>query len=62
MFMQSARGVVLVTPPWNFPLAIPAGGVLSALMAGNTVIIKPAPETVLISMAHGQSDVGCRHP
>ena len=44
---QSARGVVLVTPPWNFPLAIPAGGVLSALMAGNTVIIKPAPETVL---------------
>lgn len=44
---QKARGVVLVTPPWNFPLAIPAGGVLSALMAGNTVIIKPAPETVL---------------
>lgn len=44
---QSAMGVVLVTPPWNFPLAIPAGGVLAALMAGNTVIIKPAPETVL---------------
>ena len=41
------RGVVLVAPPWNFPLAIPAGGVLAALMAGNTVILKPAPETVL---------------
>ena len=41
------RGVVLVAPPWNFPLAIPAGGVLSALMAGNAVILKPAPETVL---------------
>ncbi len=40
-------GVVLVTPPWNFPLAIPAGGVLAALMAGNSVILKPAPETVL---------------
>ncbi len=40
-------GTVLVTPPWNFPLAIPCGGVLAALMAGNTVILKPAPEVVL---------------
>ena len=31
--------------PWNFPYAIPAGGVLAALMAGNTVILKPPPET-----------------
>lgn len=42
-------GTVLVTPPWNFPIAIPAGGVLAALMAGNTVILKPAPETVLVA-------------
>ncbi len=41
-------GTVLVTPPWNFPLAIPCGGVLAALMAGNTAILKPAPETVLV--------------
>ena len=41
-----ARGVVVVAPPWNFPLAIPCGGVLAALMAGNAVILKPAPETV----------------
>ena len=27
-------GVVVVTPPWNFPLSIPAGGVLAALAAG----------------------------
>ncbi|MEO7099966.1 MAG: proline dehydrogenase family protein [Luteolibacter sp.] len=40
-------GTVLVTPPWNFPLAIPCGGILAALVAGNTVILKPAPETVL---------------
>lgn len=40
-------GTVLVTPPWNFPFAIPCGGILAALMAGNTVILKPAPETVL---------------
>jgi RHH-type proline utilization regulon transcriptional repressor/proline dehydrogenase/delta 1-pyrroline-5-carboxylate dehydrogenase len=40
-------GTVLVTPPWNFPFAIPAGGVLAALAAGNCVILKPAPQTVL---------------
>jgi RHH-type proline utilization regulon transcriptional repressor/proline dehydrogenase/delta 1-pyrroline-5-carboxylate dehydrogenase len=39
------RGVVLVVPPWNFPYAIPAGGVLAALAAGNTVLLKPAPQT-----------------
>ena len=38
-------GVVVVVPPWNFPVAIPAGGVLAALAAGNAVIFKPAPET-----------------
>ncbi|MEZ5341073.1 MAG: proline dehydrogenase family protein [Acidimicrobiales bacterium] len=38
-------GVALIVPPWNFPVAIPAGGVLAALAAGNTVILKPAPET-----------------
>ncbi len=43
-----ALGVVVVTPPWNFPYAIPAGGVLAALMAGNSVILKPARETVLV--------------
>ncbi|MHB1511438.1 MAG: bifunctional proline dehydrogenase/L-glutamate gamma-semialdehyde dehydrogenase [Acidimicrobiales bacterium] len=42
-------GVVVVAPPWNFPLAIPAGGVLAALAAGSSVILKPAPETVLTS-------------
>lgn len=41
-------GVVVVTPPWNFPCAIPCGGVLAALMAGNTVILKPAPEATLV--------------
>jgi RHH-type proline utilization regulon transcriptional repressor/proline dehydrogenase/delta 1-pyrroline-5-carboxylate dehydrogenase len=41
-----ALGVVVVASPWNFPYAIPAGGVLAALAAGNAVILKPAPETV----------------
>lgn len=44
---MKAAGVVVVTPPWNFPYAIPAGGVLAALMAGNSVILKPASESVL---------------
>ncbi|MBV9661890.1 MAG: proline dehydrogenase family protein, partial [Acidimicrobiales bacterium] len=42
-------GTVVVVPPWNFPLSIPAGGVLAALAAGNTVILKPAPETVAVA-------------
>ncbi len=41
-------GVVVVAPPWNFPLSIPAGGVLAALAAGNCVLLKPAPEAVLV--------------
>ena len=38
-------GVVAVVPPWNFPVAIPAGGVLASLAAGNGVLFKPAPQT-----------------
>ncbi|MDE0499038.1 MAG: bifunctional proline dehydrogenase/L-glutamate gamma-semialdehyde dehydrogenase [Acidimicrobiaceae bacterium] len=38
-------GTVLVTSPWNFPVAIPAGGVFASLAAGNAVILKPAPES-----------------
>lgn len=36
------KGIILVIPPWNFPFAIPVGGVASALASGNTVILKPA--------------------
>jgi RHH-type transcriptional regulator, proline utilization regulon repressor / proline dehydrogenase / delta 1-pyrroline-5-carboxylate dehydrogenase len=43
------RGPTVVTPPWNFPLAIPMGGVFAALMAGNSVILKPALETALVA-------------
>jgi len=37
-------GVVVVASPWNFPVAIPTGGVMAALAAGNAVVLKPAPE------------------
>ncbi|MFM7014006.1 MAG: bifunctional proline dehydrogenase/L-glutamate gamma-semialdehyde dehydrogenase, partial [Actinomycetota bacterium] len=36
--------LTLVVPPWNFPVAIPIGGVFAALAAGSSVILKPAPE------------------
>ncbi len=36
------KGVGVVIPPWNFPVAIPLGGIAATLAAGNTVIIKPA--------------------
>jgi RHH-type proline utilization regulon transcriptional repressor/proline dehydrogenase/delta 1-pyrroline-5-carboxylate dehydrogenase len=44
----SPKGTVLVAPPWNFPCSIPAGSILAALVAGNCVIFKPAPEAVLV--------------
>ena len=49
------KGVVVVVPPWNFPIAIPCGGVAAALAAGNTVIIKPASDTVLVAWEMCQS-------
>ncbi len=36
------KGTILVIPPWNFPFAIPVGGVVAALAGGNSVILKPA--------------------
>ncbi len=39
---MKAKGVVLVLSPWNFPCAIPCGGVVAALASGNTCILKPA--------------------
>ncbi|MFI7483915.1 bifunctional proline dehydrogenase/L-glutamate gamma-semialdehyde dehydrogenase [Kocuria sp. M1R5S2] len=37
--------LTVVTPPWNFPVAIPAGSVLAALAAGSPVVFKPAGPT-----------------
>lgn len=36
--------LTLVVPPWNFPCAIPCGGVVAALATGSSVILKPAPQ------------------
>ena len=45
-----SRGVVLCISPWNFPLAIFLGQVSAALVAGNTVVAKPAEQTSLIAL------------
>lgn len=45
------RGVVVVVSPWNFPIAIPCGGIAAALAAGNTVILKPSSDTPLVAHA-----------
>lgn len=42
------RGVFVVISPWNFPLAIPAGMVSAALVAGNSVLFKSSTQTPLI--------------
>lgn len=46
-FQSRPAGIVVVISPWNFPIAIPCGGIAAALAAGNTVLLKPASDTVL---------------
>jgi RHH-type proline utilization regulon transcriptional repressor/proline dehydrogenase/delta 1-pyrroline-5-carboxylate dehydrogenase len=36
--------LTVVTPPWNFPVAIPAGSTMAALASGSAVVLKPAPQ------------------
>lgn len=43
----SGKGVGLVISPWNFPIAIPCGGIAAALATGNTVVFKPSSDAVL---------------
>jgi len=47
----AGRGVFACISPWNFPLAIFIGQVAAALVAGNAVVAKPAPQTPLIAHA-----------
>lgn len=44
-------GPTLVVTPWNYPFSIPLTGIAAALVAGNTVVLKPAPATTLIGLA-----------
>ena len=44
------RGVAVVIAPWNFPLAILTGMTAAALVAGNTVVMKPAEQSSLVGL------------
>ncbi|CAM3827753.1 bifunctional proline dehydrogenase/L-glutamate gamma-semialdehyde dehydrogenase PutA [Vibrio aquimaris] len=47
--VRDGRGVFVCISPWNFPLAIFLGQITAALVAGNTVVAKPAEQTSLIA-------------
>jgi RHH-type proline utilization regulon transcriptional repressor/proline dehydrogenase/delta 1-pyrroline-5-carboxylate dehydrogenase len=49
-YIYKPRGVCAVIAPWNFPLAILAGQVAAALVTGNTVVMKPAEQSMLVSL------------
>ncbi len=46
---RQARGTMVCISPWNFPLAIFTGQIVACLVAGNTVVAKPAEQTSLIA-------------
>ncbi len=52
MYIPLGAGAVI--PPWNFPLAILAGMTVAALVAGNTVVVKPSSETPTIAAKFGE--------
>ncbi|MFK4811884.1 L-glutamate gamma-semialdehyde dehydrogenase, partial [Devosia sp. ZW T5_3] len=47
--LAAPRGPFAAISPWNFPLAIFTGQIAAALVAGNPVLAKPAPQTPLIA-------------
>ena len=51
-------GVIGAIVPWNFPLILMAFKVPAALLAGNTVVLKPAPTTPLSTLRLGRADQG----
>ena len=48
--LMQGRGVFVCISPWNFPLAIFAGQIAAALVAGNTVAAKPAEQTPFVAL------------
>jgi aldehyde dehydrogenase (NAD+) len=50
MTMRQPLGVIGCITPWNFPIAIPSWKIFPAIMAGNTVVFKPAEDTPLCAL------------
>ena len=49
MTVREPLGVIACITPWNFPMAIPSWKILPAVMAGNTVVFKPASDTPIVA-------------
>jgi RHH-type proline utilization regulon transcriptional repressor/proline dehydrogenase/delta 1-pyrroline-5-carboxylate dehydrogenase len=49
VLIYEPRGVTVVISPWNFPLAILTGMMAAALVAGNTVVVKPAEQSSVVA-------------
>ncbi len=43
-------GIIAIISPWNFPFSIPMGQIVTAIITGNTVVLKPSEHTPLIAL------------
>jgi len=50
MAVREPMGVCAIITPWNFPIAVPSWKIFPALIAGNTVVYKPSPETPILGI------------
>lgn len=62
VLLYQPRGVAVVISPWNFPLAIAAGMTVAALVAGNSVILKPSEQTGLVAHEFAKILLECGVP
>jgi alpha-ketoglutaric semialdehyde dehydrogenase len=62
MSLRAPVGVCAAITPWNFPLAIPSWKLAPALLAGNTVVFKPAEDTPLIGHRFAELLIDCGLP
>src|SRR3989338_543923 len=54
MTVRRPLGVVGLITPWNFPIAIPAWKIMTALICGNTCVLKPSSDTPLCALTYVQ--------
>jgi acyl-CoA reductase-like NAD-dependent aldehyde dehydrogenase/alcohol dehydrogenase class IV len=59
---REPMGVCAAIVPWNFPLLMAVWKVAMALVTGNTLVLKPSPETPLSALALGKIVAGSRVP
>ncbi|HOM73064.1 MAG TPA: bifunctional proline dehydrogenase/L-glutamate gamma-semialdehyde dehydrogenase, partial [Armatimonadota bacterium] len=48
-YFYQPKGVAVIIPPWNFPMAICAGMSTAAIVTGNTVVLKPASQSPIVA-------------